>query len=173
MTLSTSFARVSTFSAAVAMTFVASGCGGGAEVPDTAPVSGVITLDGAPVEGANVTFTPSSQDPEAKPAYGTTDANGKYTLATTVPGGKADGAVPGKHRITVTKIKAAETTDNGSGEYGTDSYVPAGATGVPQEDTGPEYIVPQRYGSKGTSGLEATVEASGENTFNFDLTTEE
>ena len=148
------------------------GCGGGGpEVPDTAPAGGTVTLDGAPVEGATVTFIPDARDDGAiKNAYGTTDANGKFTLSTPVSGTKTDGAVLGRHQVTITKIKAVETQSSGSGEYGTDSYVPPEANPTPPAaNAGPEYIVPQAYGSTG-NGLEANVTADGENQFTFDLT---
>ena len=71
------------------MLLVASGCGG-----NTVPVSGVVTLDGKPVEGAAVSFTPEKSDGVGG-SYGKTDAQGRYSLKTVI-GDKA-GAAAGKH----------------------------------------------------------------------------
>ena len=71
------------------------GCGGG-----TPSVSGVVTLDGKPVEGATVTFTPASGDGGGVGgSYGKTDAQGRYSLKT-VAADKA-GAAVGKHKVTI------------------------------------------------------------------------
>lgn len=69
---------VSRFQAIVGL-LVASclGCGGG-DTPPLGLVTGTVTLDGKPVEGAMVQFEPSAS---AMPtAFGTTDATGKYEL---------------------------------------------------------------------------------------------
>ena len=64
----------------LAVALAAVGCGGG-----TANVSGVVTLDGKPVEGATVTFTPDSKDGGGVGAsYGKTDAQGRFSLRTDV-----------------------------------------------------------------------------------------
>lgn len=74
------------------------GCGG-PEGPELAPVQGVVTLDGAPFEYAQVMFNPS--DGQGRTALATTDAEGKYTLAYT---SKSDGALLGPHSVTISKI---------------------------------------------------------------------
>lgn len=51
------------------------GCWGDMKV---APVSGILTLDGEPVEQASVVFEPQ---PGGRPSFGVTDAEGKYSLA--------------------------------------------------------------------------------------------
>jgi hypothetical protein len=69
------------------------GCGGGRK---TVPVSGVITLEGAPLAGAQVTFHPMASD--GRMAIGISDSNGRFSLTTYKPN---DGALPGRYRITV------------------------------------------------------------------------
>ncbi|HVT27309.1 MAG TPA: hypothetical protein VHE81_04760, partial [Lacipirellulaceae bacterium] len=46
--------------------------------PKLAPVTGRITLDGQPLENADVLFQPDGSKP---PSVGRTDANGRYELA--------------------------------------------------------------------------------------------
>ncbi|MHB8899695.1 MAG: hypothetical protein ACYC6Y_13185 [Thermoguttaceae bacterium] len=57
--------------------------------PETVEVTGTVTLDGQPVEGAIVGFRPT----EGTPGAGTTDASGKFTLK----------ATPGPNGVTVIK----------------------------------------------------------------------
>ena len=64
------------------------------------PVSGVVTLDGKPIEGANVYFNAVGDDKEGRQAYGATDKNGEFHLSTL---GKDDGALPRRYKVVVTK----------------------------------------------------------------------
>lgn len=73
------------------------GCGGSS----VAPVSGTVTLDGKPLANATVVFQPDGGGKEPGPASsGVTDANGRYTLR--VVTGSTDGAVVGKHKVSIT-----------------------------------------------------------------------
>ena len=78
------------------------GCGG--TDYELAPVSGRVTLDGKPLAEAKVSFQPvagQSDQPNPGPgSYGTTDADGRYTLRTIEP--DADGAVVGPHKVRLT-----------------------------------------------------------------------
>lgn len=91
----------------------ATGCGGGGESYDFAPVSGTVTLDGDPLSNATVTFQPTGKDAKTGPgSYGKTDAQGKYTLKVTTTGDK--GAVVGKHRVLITRDIEEDENDAGS-----------------------------------------------------------
>ena len=92
---STFSCRTLPYSLAVAI--LAAGCG--PSRPTTMPVEGVVTLDGEPVEGASVMFAPEDG---GRPALGVTDKGGKFALKTFEPG---DGALPGKHQVTVRKVE--------------------------------------------------------------------
>ena len=85
-------------------TFLSLGCSESAKPYRTAPVSGVITLDGAPLAGAHVTYMPSpAPGRDAGPeASGDTGSDGRYTLAT-VFGDR--GASIGKNRVMVSTRK--------------------------------------------------------------------
>lgn len=51
------------------------GCtGSGKGVPTAYPVTGEVTYQGKPVEGADVNLSPSTETPEARAASGKTDA---------------------------------------------------------------------------------------------------
>ena len=68
-----------------------------------ATVTGTVTLDGSPVQGATVTFRPD--DSGGSGAFGMTDAEGKYTLNTS---NAVLGVKPGKYKISVTKLEASD-----------------------------------------------------------------
>jgi len=100
---------------AAALVLAAVGCGG-----STGRVSGVVTLDGQPLEGATVTFTPAAGDGGGVGgSTGKTDAQGRYTLRTVV--GDSPGAAAGKHRVSISLFKP---NPNNPDQAGTD-VVPA------------------------------------------------
>lgn len=75
--------------------------------PVTVPVTGTVTLDGEPVEGATVGFRPA----EGTPGTGTTDASGEFTL----------NASPGQNGVTVYKSEVVgETAAAGEEATGTE-----------------------------------------------------
>jgi hypothetical protein len=63
--------------------------------PEVAPVSGHVTLDGRPLENADVVFQPEGAK---SPSYGRTDAEGYYELGYKrgVPG-----AIIGEHTVSI------------------------------------------------------------------------
>ncbi len=124
----------------------AAGCGGGGTAP-TAKVTGTVTYNGDPIEGVSVGFIPEGEG--GRPASGTTDASGKFTLSTFEAG---DGAVLGKHSVIITEAP----DDTGNEDYS-----------LPDESA---KRFPDKYESPMTSGFEATVEKGKENSFTFDMT---
>jgi hypothetical protein len=119
------------------------GCGNGR--PKCVVIGGVVTYCGKPVEGATVTFVPT----KSRPASGTTDAQGHFTLQTFSAG---DGVVLGEHAVCITKTVVDTTVTKK----------------VPYPKT--ISLLPARYGSPLQSPLKATVTAEGPNDFKFDLT---
>ncbi|MHB8898426.1 MAG: carboxypeptidase-like regulatory domain-containing protein [Thermoguttaceae bacterium] len=103
-----------------------SGCG--PKHPETFPVTGTVTLDGQPVAGAAVVFTPES----GEQATATTDGSGQFELSTFE---LRDGAVPGKHRVTVAKTEVE-----------------------PGEEEQVVFVVPREYGNATTSPLTCEVQ---------------
>ena len=78
---------------AVVLSVLVSGCGGRpGDQPELAPVTGVVTLDGAPLVGKDIVFSPAS----GRPAMGRTDEHGAYELWYTVD---YKGAIIGSHNV--------------------------------------------------------------------------
>ena len=127
--------------AAVAGVLPIIGCGGtSGDLPGTAPVTGTVTYNGDPVPNAHVMFYPEDGE---KPAVGTTDESGKYTLTTFNEG---DGAIPGTHTVTVTAY------DNSS------------------EGVSMNSLVPDKYGIQTSSPLKVTVKDGDMNEIPLELT---
>jgi len=78
---------------------VALGCGDGIEV---GAVGGTVLLDGRPLEGATVLFTPESG---GRPSAGRTDASGRYELTYT---DDLAGALPGTHAISISTFRKGD-----------------------------------------------------------------
>lgn len=76
---------------------VAAGCGG--KDPRLAAV-GIVTLDGAPLEGAMVAFFPDVNSP-GQGGFARTGPDGRFEIA--YPG-TGKGLVPGTYRVTVTRL---------------------------------------------------------------------
>jgi hypothetical protein len=123
------------FLTALVVSLLLAGCGDSG--PEMAPVSGIVTVDGQPVANAAVMFVPEAG---GRPATGLTDAEGKFSLETLKPG---DGALVGKHKVTVTGVK---TTGVQATEDGLSGSVDPGQVRE-------EWFVPQKYSKPDTSGL--------------------
>lgn len=140
------------------------GCLSGPSRPPTVPVSGTVRYRGAPVADADVAFiTPGN----SRYAIGVTDGAGAFVLGTFVPG---DGAVVGKHRVTVATSRGLpppppvslprtqeeiDAVMKWTKQY--EAAVKAGRTGVPR-----------RYAREETTPLEFTVGPNG-GTFELEL----
>ncbi len=80
------------------------GCGGGGNLPELGRVSGIVTLDGAPLAGATVTFAPAT----GRPSQGITGDDGRYVLEYT-PGNL--GAMVGEHVVRISTERYVERPD--------------------------------------------------------------
>jgi hypothetical protein len=139
------------------------GCSRG---PAVQYVEGVVTLDGNPVEGAIVTFTPSGP---GLGAAGTTDASGIYRL-NALTGRAGAGTLAGDYLVAVRKW---EYQDPGPAPDPGDqkAYAAWQERSMKAARREPTYITTKAYGDATTSGLKATVK-KGRNTgdaFRFDL----
>ncbi len=148
------------------------GCGGGSPL-DTVPVSGTVTLDGTPVEGATVVFAPTAGDGTA--ATGITDRNGRYLLTTLAPN---DGALPGSYMVMISKTEreggdpAAEAVKPGmTPEEATRAAMEAHMASGQAEAEFVDHL-PARYKNPGASGLTAEVARGERKEFDFELTSD-
>ena len=113
------------------------GCGGGGG-RNTVRVSGEVTLDGSPLDGASVMFT----GPEGgTPVTAVTDASGKFQID----------AVPGLNKVAVSK------TESAAGGSGDDLSPPDLGVAGARPPAGPKQLVPVRYVNPTTSGLTVEV----------------
>jgi hypothetical protein len=147
------------------------GCAGGGSL-DTVPISGIVTLDGTPVEGASVVFAPTSGGGSA--ASGVTDRGGRYRLTTRDPN---DGALPGSYLVMVSKSAVGESADSGavkpgmSSEEATKAAMEAFVAGG-QATTEFKDELPVKYKNPSTSGFTADVAKGGQTQFDFALTSD-
>ena len=121
-------------------------CGCSGSSSNFGTVEGTVTLDGKPLSGVSVMFYPESGD---RSSTGETDENGKYSLRHTR---KIDGAVIGKHRVTISTNDLADIYEDGGAEVTTKK----------------RKTLPRKYTDQNQSGLSGTVE-SGNNTIDFPL----
>jgi hypothetical protein len=130
--------------------FVLAGAEVGCSSSKIAPVSGLVTLDGKPLDGVHVGFQPIAKPGDMNPgtgSYAITDANGQYTLL--LVDGEMPGAIVGKHRVEITAR----------------SEIPANID-VPKRPP-PKVFVPARYNQQ--SELTFDVPPGGTTAANFDL----
>ncbi|TXT27565.1 MAG: hypothetical protein FD138_2740 [Planctomycetota bacterium] len=142
-----------------------SGCGGGgADVgPKTVPVSGVVTLQGKPLEGATVYF-----QSDKFTGFGKTNADGKYELV--------QGAVPGDNKIRISKLELPAGTkldpeagmDLGQLQAAADASA-ADRSGKVAKVQGPKELVPDEFSNPTTAKLKFPVPANGSTSADFRL----
>lgn len=131
--------------AALLLLAVAVGCGSGSSEPVTYPVTGKVTIGGAPVTGADVSFVPQSADLGIGGATAHTGADGTFSVTVPFDLGKSskEGLPAGDYRIFVIKLEQQ--------------------SGPPSLSKPPKNTLHQKYASPDTSNLSATVKADGEN----------
>jgi hypothetical protein len=140
--------------AVAVLSAAAIGC---SETSEFAKVSGTVTYQGKPVEGAVVAF---HCDKASVPATGTTDASGRFTLTSVVAG---DGAMPGQHKITVTKNKVAGAVP--SGAMSMEQALQSGGGAMAEQNS-----LPRIYANAGSTPLTETVSKENVNDFTVVLT---
>lgn len=114
-------------------------------LPELAPVSGTITLDGQPLANTTITFVGIGTT-NSTGCGGATDSSGKYTLRTAHNG---DGAPLGEYKVVISKLKKPDGSD-----FPLDS--PVGPI-----DAGADESLPPKYSDAEKTELTATVPAGG------------
>jgi len=130
----------------------AGGCGPDTgHLPKTVPATGIVTLDGKPVDGAQVILVPEKEGTTG--AFGATDANGKFSLRAF---DEKEGAIPGAYKVQVSKTVQVKL-DGAAGSL--DGGDPVRF----------DYGVPAKYTGVQTSGLTATIPDSGTSDIKLEL----
>jgi hypothetical protein len=151
---------------AVSLAFL--GCNSEGAKLSTIPVTGTVTLDGKPVPGAAVAFSPT--DAKGRAASGLTDIDGKFKLTTMTSG---DGALAGSYKVAITKNVGGDSgpkeDPRNSGKKMTPEETKAMMEAVMKgKVVEGKSEVPEKYTKADTSGLTAEVK-SGENNFTFEM----
>jgi len=123
---------------------LAAGCG------QPGKVSGVVTLDGAPLSTGVITFNPAVSGPSA---YGAIGADGRYELRT----GATAGLAAGEYVVTVAANAAAQEQPGAGSWPGTERVLPL--------------VTPRKYADREKTPLRATVREGGQ-TLDFALISE-
>lgn len=118
-------------------------------------VTGVVTLDGAPLTTGRVQFFPT----EGYPSKGDIQPDGSYELSTKEPG---DGVKPGEYRVTV---EAVEVSTTGSPPKSLMDELQGGGSDYRAESRS---LVPPIYSQTISTPLTETV-AEGQNTIDIKL----
>lgn len=148
------------------------GCGE-KDRPPVAPVKGVVTVKGKPVEGVQVSF---SLKDSLRISSGITNEKGEYVLSTF---NTDDGAIVGDNLVTVRQIpKDMQTGGPAQGPEAMMKGTGAAEFKSPAKPTGksmggffqiPSDVVPAKYANVESSGLKRSVVLGDKNEFNFDL----
>ncbi len=145
--------RAAFFCVAIACLLLIPGCGESG--PRMEPVSGTVTLKGAPIEGADVYFVHEQQV-----SVGKTDSEGHYDL---VPG-----AVAGENKVYFSKIEggASSEEDDGMAEIEMEA---ARSSGAGRKANVPKQIIPAEYSNASNPKLSFTVPSGGSTSADFEL----
>ncbi|MFM7059445.1 MAG: carboxypeptidase-like regulatory domain-containing protein [Planctomycetota bacterium] len=144
------------------------GCGK-SDRPTLVQASGRVTLAGAPVAGATVSFQPVAG---GRPCSGLTNANGVYTITSYE---ENDGAPVGEHKVVIIKIAGpgasapAEAAPAEDPSLSLSTMEGPGDDGQPPKQPETQYLVPKKYSSPDTSGLTVQVPDGGSDQLDFDL----
>ena len=123
-----------------------SGCNSGPGLPATVPAEGTVTLDGAPVVDATITFI---AEVGTYNASAVTDKEGKFAMKAFE---EKKGAVPGAYKVAINKT----IVEARSGKQG-------------ESDVNLKQGLPMKYSNFLTSGLTIQLEKAGEKNIKYEL----
>ena len=129
------------------------GCGANPH-PELRRVSGRVIYKGRPIADATVAFYSNESK---RLATGYTDKSGSYSLTSYA---EDDGALPGQHRVVVTKVEVAENSESLSMDD---------ALKTRQREEPSRHLLPKIYASSDTTPLIVTVNEDGQNEIQLDL----
>jgi hypothetical protein len=131
-----------------------------------ATVSGTVTHNGNPVDGAHVSLHSTVEvDGKKGQSYAaTTDSSGNYVIATN---GKEPGIPPGLYKVTVTKYEGKGGPMEGIDAGQLDAM--KSDTGATTKGIGPNNLLPMEYANPGSTKLSVTLDVGKNESKNFDL----
>ncbi|WP_146118486.1 carboxypeptidase-like regulatory domain-containing protein [Blastopirellula marina] len=136
----------------IALTSFLVGCGG--PTGDMGTVTGTVTLDGAPLPGVMVTFTPADGERES---FGVTNSSGVYKLRYTT---QIMGAKKGEHQVRISPVGVEPTVPVSKKAAvvpkGDDGDSAEKATSVPKHYYGEDYLTREVQAGSNTIDLELT-----------------
>ena len=165
-----------------AIGLLATGCSRGLNRPLVHPVKGRVMLEGQPLEGVGVSFSPVVKG-QGVTAFGKTLADGSYTLTSTRGGTLGAGAMAGEYAVMLQKfvdvvpdaVPPEFAAASGDSSQSVPQWFSKQETTRVEDEKTVRYVVlgllPEAYGNAETSGLRATVKP-GKNSgpaFEFDL----
>lgn len=146
-------------------TAVISGCGDGTEGGrrvDLVPVSGKVTMGGAAIDGATVSFSPKA--PGTPAAIGRTNDVGEFELTTYDAG---DGAAPGLYIVIIMKSVAKKSTADP--EHSAEGVPSEKSHEASESPSGSDSGIPDIYTDASSTPLKSEVRAGEENKFEYTL----
>jgi hypothetical protein len=150
-------------------TGILGGCGkSGPARPKAVKATGKVLYKGQPVAGASVAFLGNG---EIVPALGRTDNDGRFELTTSESG---DGAVPGLHKVTVSKSVSSKSSSSGptTGVASMESMAKAASERgekAASPDSAGMSLLPEIYSQASTTTLSFEVTTTGPNDFTIEL----
>ena len=136
------------------LAFMVIGCrtDSGPVLEEVVPASGVLTYQGKPLEGYVITLLPED---DRRPAVGTSAAQGKFTLGTN---DVADGAPPGKHKVTVTWVGPKSSSEATEQPIDNPALLPK-----------PPVVLPEKYASPEATDVTVEVPPGGTSDLKIEL----
>lgn len=138
---------ITLFACAVVGVVLVSGCNSGAGLPATVSAEGTVTLDGAPVADATITFI---ADVGSYNASAVTDKEGKFAMKAFE---EKKGAVPGAYKVAINKT----IVESRSGKQG-------------ESDVNLKQGLPMKYSNFLTSDLTIQLGNAGDKNIKYELT---
>jgi len=121
-------------------------------------VTGVITLNGEPVEGVNISFVPKTEG-QGDLASAISGSDGSYELRT-LSGEILNGTTPGTYAVVLRK---SEVVWDGK------SWMTPPGGGEPVKSTTLNELLPKQYTNSLSTPFSAVVEKEKENKFDFNI----
>jgi len=126
-------------------------CGKFGDIPGLVELKGRVIYKGTPVDGATITFSPTSPSESTRSAVSMTESDGTFILMTQT----YRGILPGDYRVSVIK-KSPPPKSYSSEEI--DAYMAQhGGKGPPVARVEIRDLVPAKYGNAETSGLSYSI----------------